>query len=870
MSCGLPAGNTSPTYKTLQTMRRNLISILAMLLSLSINAAGVNLKDIIGNWKHVPEKGVVMAGEIVMNISATSISQSLYSKKNNSKSDIFFSSYYLSDVPATFWNNDMVGKAQSGSYLVRKGNTSLSQSEISFDGEGRLVLVPYNSERGVTMRFRRMSGEENDSVRNSEIGDELGIMAGYIELKNREKNVPLLEVMSPGTLAIQIGFFAAKMKAEALTMLRIGGPMNAFDLITIRHLDDYFPNINSLDLYQAWFVTDSLAYYSHEYENKSHGHFSGIRGLHMVKDFNKSALALIYDKYNGAAYDACYDRYGWLVEEKKDEAYRHFCTTIDDCVSELAFFGVPWLRRIILPMSTKEIHWQAFSYCPQLQEVNIPAEVKTIGNYAFAGDTALTVIRVAEDSPLLSVLKADLHSAEPKLFTNPNPNLTIETYSNKQPEVTFTIRGRKKAGKYPVMVSDYTKPRLIRKLDGAAEEFSFSVTVPQYSIIGFNNLNKAVIAEGADVYIDLTNDSLSGTPLNDKLHGYNRVLSQCEKELRNAQVELDWFANEDSIAARKARLDKVRSKLFGYISRFSLSNYDNCISAYMVKRYYDFMPHKMIKMLFMAGAPSVLRDPLLRNQWEWLRESSRTAHIDYHGYGDTRFMTSLTNVKGGELKTLQTKDEWEENTRLKIDGPLNADDISWLRELCRNYYLQALDLSDAYIVDAKGQNSAYMPDSSFAFNRWLKYIVLPKSIKVIGQECFYDCNGLEFVKMYDGVHTIGLRAFANSGSLHDFALPASLERIGREAFWQCSDIHKMILPEKVKEIGANAFGRCRNLTKLHIPAATEKISDGITYNSVNVTVTIDEANKNYKTVLNAIIGLTKEACNACGQRYPFK
>ena len=80
----------------------------------------------------------------------------------------------------------------------------------------------------------------------------------------------------------------------------------------------------------------------------------------------------------------------------------------------------------------------------------------------------------------------------------------------------------------------------------------------------------------------------------------------------------------------------------------------------------------------------------------------------------------------------------------------------------------------------------------------------------------------------------------------------------------------MLLPEKVTEIGINAFGFCRNLRGLHIPARTEKIGKGLAKESINVTVTIDEANKNYKTVSNVIMGLTKEACNAIGQRHPFK
>ena len=851
----------------LLTMRRIFIALLSMLLCLCINAANVNINDIIGDWKHIPGKGVVMAGDIIMNISASSISQSLYSQKRNTKSDIFHSSYYLSEAPATSWNNDLVGKVQSGSYIVRNVNGRLVQSKVSFDSEGMLVLEPYNSERGITMRFRRMSDGENESVRNADMADELGLLMSLEKVERREKEDPLIEIMTPGSLLWQVKQFAKSSKAEAMTTVRIGGPMNAYDLAVILNLDEYFPRVNSLDLSLAWFVTDSLAYESLELTNVSHEHFSNIRGLHMKKNFSGSALSILHEDYENATYDACYDRYGWLVEEKKDKLYRHFSTTIDDCVSEIAFSGVSWLKGIILPMSTKEIHWQAFSFCPQLQEVIIPPDVKSIANQAFSGNKSLSVIRVADDSPLREMLEADLHSEKPKILGNCNPNLRIETYVNRMPDVTFTIRGTKKAGKYPIYVSDYTNHKKIRKLDATGKDFAFSVTVPQYSIIGFNNLDRVVIAEGGDVYIDLSNDSLSGTPLNDKLNRYNKTLNKIERGLRRAIPMLDRYANVDSVSAIKSRIDSLQGKLHSYITKYFLSNSNNCLSAYMVARYYDYMPERMVRTLFMSGVTDALRDPLLKNEWEWMREASRTVHIDCHGYSDTRFMTPLTNVKGGALKTLQIDEEWETSTRLKIDGPLNADDIRWLRDLCRNHNLQALDLSDAYIVDEKGQPSAYMPDSSFAFNHGLKYIALPKSIKVIGRMCFYDSNGLEYIKMYDNVGTIESEAFANAVSLLDFTLPANLERMGDRAFWQCSNIRQMLLPEKVKEIGINAFGFCRNLHGLHIPASTEKIGKGVIKDSRNVTVTIDKENKNYKVISNVIIGLTKEACKASWQVY---
>ena len=97
-----------------------------MLIGLNVNADNVNIKDIIGNWKFVRNEGVVMVGDIVMNISATTISQSLYMERSGTKTEMFNAIYYLSDAPATSWNNDMVGKVQSGSYMIRNSNGNIS------------------------------------------------------------------------------------------------------------------------------------------------------------------------------------------------------------------------------------------------------------------------------------------------------------------------------------------------------------------------------------------------------------------------------------------------------------------------------------------------------------------------------------------------------------------------------------------------------------------------------------------------------------------------------------------------------------------------------------------------------------------------
>lgn len=55
---------------------------LFMLIGMNLNAKNVNIKDIIGDWILVPNKGMVMAGDIIMNISEVSISQKLHNDKS--------------------------------------------------------------------------------------------------------------------------------------------------------------------------------------------------------------------------------------------------------------------------------------------------------------------------------------------------------------------------------------------------------------------------------------------------------------------------------------------------------------------------------------------------------------------------------------------------------------------------------------------------------------------------------------------------------------------------------------------------------------------------------------------------------------------
>ena len=848
---------------------------LFMLIGLNINADNVDIKDIIGNWKFVRNEGMVMVGDIVMNISANTISQTMYFEKNGSKTEMFNAIYYLSDAPDTSWNNGKVGKVQSGSYMVRNSNGGISQVKISFNSEGLLVVEPYGTENGMTMQFRKMTDEETFRTNQYYLDEGMNYMKGFITIFNKEQDNPLLVIEEHGDLFSQISCLIAQYDTKNMTALRIGGPLNGIDLSLLRTFTDdkeYFPKLNTLDLSMAWFVTDSVPYQAHDFRNCGHRYFDNVHGLHMQKNLKTDTIGGVFCLDIDTTINVCYDIYGWLLEMEKDSAYAHLCTTIDDCISELSFNEIPWLEHIILPHSTKEIHWQAFAFCPNLKEITIPASVTSIGDAAFAGDSALMVVRVAEDSKILNKLIEDLNSKEPNIFYGHNPNLKIETYSTQKPNVTFNIRGKKYNSKRIIRVYDHYSGKHLKTLQPDTQDFSFEVTVPQYSLISFGDRNNSVIAEGGDVYIDLVNDSISGTPLNDKLHRYKKILEQKEDEVRVAKSLLESLVCEDSVHVFKARVDTACVNFNRSLFDIFVSNYANTISAYMLYRYYGNLPIAMGRSLLLISNPEFAAIPLLRTEWEMTKESSRTVDLDFYGCSDPKFMTYLKNVNAGSLRTLMDDDKWKDVSRLRIEGPINVSDIRWLNSMCKSGLkingkpcrLRALDLSDAYIVDEQGNVSTYMPDSAFADISFLNYIALPKNITVIGNRCFYK-NRIRFIKMYDKVHTIKKEAFSHSLSLFDVELPASLECIGEDAFLQCRNLRKMILPDKVKEIGDGAFRCCMNLLKLHIPACTKLIGRRITAASENVTITVDKANKDYKEISNVIIACTDEARKAIGQ-----
>lgn len=97
-------------------------------------------------------------------------------------------------------------------------------------------------------------------------------------------------------------------------------------------------------------------------------------------------------------------------------------------------------------------------------------------------------------------------------------------------------------------------------------------------------------------------------------------------------------------------------------------------------------------------------------------------------------------------------DGWKYKVQnLTVDGDLNDDDVLYLKDLATNGELQTLDMTGAKLEN--------LPDNAFKDCGGLKKIILPSTLKTIGNYAFSMCGGLTFVAIPEGVTSIGKMAF---------------------------------------------------------------------------------------------------------------
>ena len=165
----------------------------------------------------------------------------------------------------------------------------------------------------------------------------------------------------------------------------------------------------------------------------------------------------------------------------------------------------------------------------------------------------------------------------------------------------------------------------------------------------------------------------------------------------------------------------------------------------------------------------------------------------------------------------------------------------------------------------------------FAFSKnAIKSIVLPNSVKEIGEYAFASCSALTEFSFPDTLIKIGEGAFAYCTSIKSVSLPSipeipdfafegctalesvtyplSVKTIGDGAFKQCEKLAFISGGENVSEIGKDAFNGCKSIESISFGKKLSEIKDGALRNLSSLkTITVAEDNVRYETQTGALI-----------------
>lgn len=107
-------------------------------------------------------------------------------------------------------------------------------------------------------------------------------------------------------------------------------------------------------------------------------------------------------------------------------------------------------------------------------------------------------------------------------------------------------------------------------------------------------------------------------------------------------------------------------------------------------------------------------------------------------------------------------------------------------------------------------------------------IVMPDSVKMIGNEAFSCCKYLKKINLSKNLQKItnqlGNNAcFKKCERLKGIEIPAGIKEIPNMMFFGCRELSEVVFHDGLEVIGASAFALCRNLKKVSLPKTVKRI-----------------------------------------------
>lgn len=567
-----------------------------------------------------------------------------------------------------------------------------------------------------------------------------------------------LSLTEAGTLHERIGN-NKKLKIECL---RLTGMLNIDDIQFIREMAGCYYDTKG-----------------HKYDG--HLRYLDISGATLTNTDNKEVSIYPRDpsEYEGTPWPSA-------------EAY------INDKGTPVAIFAYLYdMEEIVLPAKLKSIGDDAFIFCRSLKSINIPESVQKIGLRAFFGCSSLKSMKL----PIgITEIKSGLLSGCTNLTSIDIPYTTEEIGHNafskctslKSIELPYSLNGMGISVFYGcTSLTSVTIPKNIRYIS-------------DYTFYGCTSLTS--------VEMPLTVTRIG-----------NQAFYRC-----TALVRQDIPSN----------VTEIGSEAFCGCSRLIDLTIPSGIKSIGERAFKDC--NALTTLYALGASPIAITSNTFENVNKctlYVPQGSRQEYWLKDGWGDLNrvaefdpeaLITEPVSIHVQTAGTLHNMLDCFRRYRiqnLKVTGNINDADIHTIRKMSGyidpgaymryDGRLQHLDLSGATIVT---------DDWNFATCR-LTSVALPTGLTAIPDLAFAECNELGSIPIPQGVTSIGGNAFGNCHKLASITLPAGLTNLQSGAFFGCTSLTSIVIPSDVKVIEGKTFSYCTGLKSLTLQEGTTDIWD---------------------------------------------
>lgn len=471
---------------------------------------------------------------------------------------------------------------------------------------------------------------------------------------------------------------------------------------------------------------------------------------------------------------------------------------INDKGTPVAIFAYLYdMEEIVLPAKLKSIGDDAFIFCRSLKSINIPESVQEIGLRAFFGCSSLKSMKL----PIgITEIKSGLLSGCTNLTSIDIPYTTEEIGHNafskctslKSIELPYSLNNMGISVFYGcTALTSVTIPKNIRYIN-------------DYTFYGCTSLTS--------VEMPLTVTRIG-----------NQAFYRC-----TALVRQDIPSN----------VTEIGSEAFCGCSRLIDLTIPSGIKSIGERAFKDC--NALTTLYALGASPIAITSNTFENVNKctlYVPQGSRQEYWLKDGWGDLNRVSEfdpealITEPVSIHVQTAGTLHNMLDCFRryriqnLKVTGNINDADIHTIRKMSGyidpgaymryDGRLQHLDLSGATIVT---------DDWDFATCR-LTSVALPTGLTAIPNQAFAECNELESAPIPQGVTSIGGDAFGNCHKLASITLPAGLTNLQSGAFFGCGSLTSIVIPSGVKVIEGKTFSYCTGLKSLTLQEGTTDIWD---------------------------------------------